>query len=144
MHVVPSEGLHERVVGEDSHVLGKVRVINAHCREPEGFGCGQCAKSRWAWRADDNFRESTPFEMVENLKRRREAQALELVFGKLKFPDGFEVFDRNALIRHLRPAGHNRDVTACRDACGCHFADRCGDAIHILQRVCEPSPAGVL
>ena len=138
LHEIPRQGLHPRVIGQDAHVLREVGVVNAARLDPEDLRCEQGAQSDRARRADDHLGETLALHVIDDFQDGRKAQFLQFIFGKFKFADRLEIFDRNIAWRHFAARCRHGEIESFGPRRGSHFADRGGDAVDVLQRVGEP------
>ena len=140
MHIIPGQRLHEGVIREDADILREVGVVDADRAQAKHLCSCESAEACRPRCADDQLRETSPLEMIENLEHGRKAEALQFILGKLEFANGLEVFQWDPMVCNLRAAGHDCDIVAGRHTGCSHFADRGRDAVDILKRVGEPRP----
>ena len=108
MHVTPRDAFEEAVLGQDADVLREIGVINAARLQIEHFGREQAGQPDRARRADDDLSEFFALNIVENLKNRREAELLQLVFGQFEFANRREIFDRDIVRLQIRRWKYDR------------------------------------
>src|SRR5712691_12449682 len=76
MHVTPGHTFEKTVFGQDSDILGKIGVVDAARLQIEHFGREQSRQTDGSRRANDDFGESFPLDVIQHLQNRREAELL--------------------------------------------------------------------
>ena len=70
-------------------------MINAAGLQVQHFCRRQRRQPDWSRRADDDFGESFPLDVIEHAQDWWKTEFLQFILGQLELADRFEIFDRD-------------------------------------------------